>query len=85
MSYLDIANMTVSGPLMQRITACAAEQGSTTPDAWLGEHRWTLCASPGWDDAWASAVAAGNPDPGADEAVISDAMILSAVQGIGVA
>ena len=43
-------------------------------------------ASPGWDAAWESALAS-HPDepeydPGADEAAITDAMILSQVQSM---
>jgi hypothetical protein len=39
-------------------------------------------SAPGWADAWASAEAASNPDPGRDEAVITDAQILSQVQAV---
>jgi hypothetical protein len=42
-----------------------------------------LAASPGWDQAWSSALAAGNETPGRDPGVITDGMILSGVQAIG--
>lgn len=38
------------------------------------------CAEPGWGAAWDSAIAAEVENPGADPAVISDGMILTAVQ-----
>lgn len=89
MTYLDIANMTDSGSLIRRLSAAAAEQkeaGATLdppdPMTWAGTFRWELCAAPGWADAWASAEAGGNLDPGADPAVITDAQILSQVQAV---
>ena len=49
---------------------------------WAQQQPWALSAQPGWDAAYASAIAAKNPAPGADEAVISDGMILAAVQAL---
>lgn len=47
---------------------------------------WLIAAQPGWTAAWESALAATRPDGspaiGADPAVITDAMILSAVQAV---
>lgn len=60
--------------------------GPTTADQWALVNARIWAAAPGWDDAWASAEAtyANNPnyDPGLDEAVITDAMILSQVQAM---
>jgi hypothetical protein len=39
---------------------------------------WPVCIAT--EDEYASALASGNPDPGGDESVISDGMILSAIQ-----
>lgn len=84
MSYKDIAAMTVSTSLQARLTAAAAEEHKPRPyDGWVGQFIWDLAATPGWAPAWASAVAGGNPDPGNDEGVITDGMILSAVQPMG--
>ena len=83
MGYLDIANMTQNGALVRRLTAAAAQEGEAEPEGWVQAHRWTLCAAPGWADAWGSAEASGVADPGADESVITDPMILSEVQAIG--
>jgi hypothetical protein len=82
MGYLDVANMTDNGGLRRRLTACAATEGEADPEQWVQTNRWTLCAAPGWADAWASAEESGVADPGVDEAVISDAMILSEVQAL---
>lgn len=82
MSYANIANMTESGSLMRRCFAAAAQEGETDPEGFVGTHRWEYAASPGWADAWGSATAGGDVDPGANEAVITDGMILSATQAI---
>lgn len=89
MSYLDIAHMTTSVSLQSRLAAAAAqEQGSGAelapdmPEVWASVNRWKLAAAPGWADAWASAEAGNIEDPGADEGVITDAMILSQVQAV---
>ena len=39
-------------------------------------------SQPGWDDAWDSAIASGIEDPGGNEGVITDGMILSGVQAV---
>jgi len=80
MSYLLQAELASDELIMRRVTACAASEGFAQPDSWAWERRWRLSAQPGWVDAYASAHAANFPAPGADQAVISDAQILSAVQ-----
>ncbi len=83
MTYLSIADMHDSATLRRRLTACAAQEGKgglVGPEKWLDAHAWALAAQPGWADAWAYAVASNNPDPGADAGVITDGMILAAVQ-----
>ena len=84
MSYSSIADVAHSGALRERIAACAAVEGviDPHPTEWADHHQWRLAAAPGWGDAWAYALASGITDPGADEAVITDGMILSAVQAI---
>lgn len=82
MSYWDIALMNNDSDLRARVTACSAQEvpEGTGPESWAAEHMLVICASPGWSDAWASALAAGNATPGRDPAVITDGQILSAVQ-----
>jgi hypothetical protein len=83
MAYADVHQMTTSGSLHGRLAAAAAtEHLAGDPELWVRDHRYELAAAPGWGDAWASAVANENPDPGADPGVITDGMILSQVQAI---
>jgi hypothetical protein len=86
MTYLTVAAMVKNLSLIEREYAAVAKEGIDPPEVWQDEHRWKLAASPGWDAAWDSALAAhpDDPDydPGADQGVITDGMILSAVQGL---
>lgn len=82
MSYTDVARMATDGHLRERIAACAAIEGvwNPHPTKWADDNQWYLAASPGWGDAYAYAVLTKNPAPGLDAGVITDGMILSAVQ-----
>jgi hypothetical protein len=80
MSYNDVAAMAHDEALAWRITAAIAKEEILDPEGWLYARHWRIVSAPGWDAAWASAVAGGVPNPGADEGVITDGMILSAVQ-----
>lgn len=80
MSYLTQADLADDGDLRRRVTACAALEGIPNPEGWAYERRWELSAQPGWDAAYAYAVGQGVERPGSDAAVISDQMILAAVQ-----
>ena len=84
MTYRIQAAMAQDRSLHARIAACAAREGITDPHplAWASDHQWRLAAEPGWDDAYAYAIASGVPDPGGSEGVVTDGMILSAVQAI---
>ena len=84
MSYATQAAMAQDRSLHARIAACAAREGIVDPHplAWAANHQWRLAAEPGWDQAYAYAVASGVPDPGRSEGVITDGMILSAVQAV---
>lgn len=82
MAYWDISAMSVDADLQRRVQACAAQEQDGDPYAWTAANMLRLAASPGWADKWASAIAAGVPDPGRDPAVITDGDILSAVQAI---
>lgn len=83
MAYIDISDMSRDMDIENRIAACAAQElpaDSMDPHAWTGQHILRITATPGWSEAWASAVAGGVPTPGRDPGVITDQMILSAVQ-----
>lgn len=84
MSYLTEADIADSYTMFRRITQAATEEGVDNSDAWTSENRRKWAASPGWGAAWeyAKNTHPNEPDydPGADEAVITDGMILSQVQ-----
>jgi len=87
MSYNSIYALCQDADLKSRLTACAAVEGKggQFPDWWVQNNLWKLAVTPGWGDAYGYAVTAGNPRPGHDESVITDAMILAAVQPISAA
>ena len=97
MSYLTQSAISANYSMIQRVAQAVAQEasaldveGSGDPDAWTYEHRRYWAASPGWDAAWESAIVSHPPtdgpelpyDPGTDEGVITDGMILSAVQAL---
>jgi hypothetical protein len=86
MTYLMQSAITENPSMMNRVAQCAAEQTVPDPDKWAFDNRRTWAASPGWADAWAYALATHESDPeydpGKDESVITDGMILSEVQGM---
>lgn len=93
-TYLAIAGMAQDEYMVERLRACVTQQSelSSAPDlhdplTWVDLNRYIWASSPGWGAAWAYALAAheGEPDyePGKDEAVITDAMILATVQHLG--
>lgn len=94
MSYLDQSEIANNAAMFERVSQ-AATQENKEPDGetWARTNRRAWAAAPGWDAAWASAHAnhpppdPGEPftgvyDPGSDESVITDAMILSQVQAM---
>jgi hypothetical protein len=85
-SYLSVVQMASSQSLLSRIIAAAAAEGVAQPQAWAQENVWRIVSSPGWADAWAYAVDTAtdehNPDTGKRPTVISDPMILAAVQAL---
>ena len=84
MTFLVQSEIAANPAMLARVAQCAAKQGEPEPDGWAQLHRRTWAAAPGWDEAWASARASHEGDetydPGQDEAVITDPMILSQVQ-----
>ena len=89
MSYLGISQAAADPMLRARITGCIAQEydGSEHPQIVCDKIIWPCCGEPGWGEAWASAVEAQRQLPpeqrtdiGSDPSVISDSMILGAVQ-----
>jgi hypothetical protein len=92
-SYLDQSAIANNAAMFERVAQAATEEGQADADAWARANARAWAAAPGWDDAWASALASHPPpepggqftgvyDPGSDESVITDAMILSQVQAM---
>jgi hypothetical protein len=92
-SYLDQSAIASNVAMTERVAQAATEEGQPEADTWTRDNRRVWASAPGWDDAWASALASHPPpvppeqftgvyDPGEDEAVITDAMILSQVQAM---
>lgn len=84
MTYAQVYEMSQNASLQRRIAAAAAQQGQDNPSAWASLYVLNVCASPGWEDAWAAGLASdqAGADTGAREDVITDAMILAAVQQV---
>lgn len=80
MSYSTISACSKDEAFVSRITACAAQEGAASPEGAAYQLLWPICTRSDIEAAYASALAASNPNPGGDESVITDGMILSAVQ-----
>lgn len=77
MSFATIYRCANDSAFIGRVTACAAAEGDFTQ---VGNLIWPVSAASDIEAAYASAIAGANPDPGGDESVITDQMILSGVQ-----
>ena len=84
MSYNHIADAAQDSDLRRRVAACFAQQttGTEQPEALASVHMWRIAANGPIADAYSYAVAANVPNPGKDEAVVTDANILAAVAAI---
>lgn len=87
MSYGNQSALARDQDFLDRCSSAAAVEiralepsSPTQPQAWVYEHAWHLAASPGFGDAYASGIANGLARPGLDDSVITDAMILGAIQ-----
>jgi hypothetical protein len=94
-SYNTVAACTRDAAFQARVQAAAAQEAWNNPGVADTEFAVAVRESPGegarllWpvalssdvEAAYASALAAANPNPGGDEAVITDGMILAHVQG----
>lgn len=93
MSYLTQSEIAANGYMSERVAQCVTSEGHADADTWTYHNRREWAAAPGWGEAWAYAEATHPPpvtpdpavppyDPGADEAVITDEMILSQIQSM---
>lgn len=56
--------------------------GGVHPLTWADQYQFNIAGAPGFGDAYASAIAGGVERPGYDPAVITDGMLLGAVQAL---
>jgi hypothetical protein len=82
MSYSTQSELARDNSVLMRVSACASTCGVKNPQSWAWEHQWELSAQPGWDTAYSYALANNKTDVGNDESVITDGMILAAVEAI---
>jgi hypothetical protein len=83
MALIDTANLARDADFRERIAAAAAAYDlDIHPTAWADQHQWQIAADEGISAAYASAVLSGIDRPGLDPAVITDAQIVAAVEGI---
>lgn len=80
MSFTTVNQCAHDQALLGRITACAAKEGIYPPETAATGTIWPISAASDVEAAYASALAANNPNPGGDESVITDGMILSGFQ-----
>jgi len=86
MSYQSVVEMAGNQSLNARVVAAAAGEGRVDPLQWVQGRIWQIVSEPGWDDAWDYAKGTTsvnvNPDMGARDDVVTDGMILAAVQAL---
>lgn len=86
MTYTSIVQMSQSQSLLSRVAACAAEQGNVIAQKWASDNLMALVSDAAygfvapWDYAMGNDSPNFNPDTGARTDVISDQLILAAVQ-----
>jgi len=80
MSYKTINICAHDVELQGRVSAACASEGSSEPNAAMMAVIWPVSVASDVEAAYASALAAGNEHPGADETVVTDGMILANVQ-----
>jgi hypothetical protein len=90
MSYLTQNEIATNPAMLSRVAQAAAQENAPDdPDRWTYNNRRKWAAAPNWTNAWESFKASNPPvegkpdaDPGSDESVITDGMILSQVQSM---
>ena len=96
MSFATIARCSQDSAFVDRVTAATVQEawnntaaagtdfGHNVQDSYANALRmaYPVATATDIEAAYASALAADNPDPGGDEAVITDGMILAQVQSM---
>jgi len=84
-SYSTINQCANDPAFASRVQSCVAQEQlardmPVDPGTLTNTMTWAVAAATDVEAAYASALAASNPNPGGDESVIADAMILAHVQ-----
>ena len=85
MSYTTVSACYNDAAFVTRVRACVAQEQSAKgltpePDTLLPSMTWAVAGASDVEQAYAYALSVGNENPGGDETVITDAMILAHVQ-----
>jgi hypothetical protein len=79
-SYSSIFASANDAELYGRITAAVAQEGAEAPNEAANQVLWPVVTASDIEAAYEAALVSGNPNPGGDESVITDQMILSTIQ-----
>lgn len=82
MALFDLALLTQDQDFRLRCIASATLEKAYQPEQWVWANIWDLAGSPGFADAYASALLGEVEFPGRDQAVISDGQVVAAVQAL---
>ena len=84
MSYSSHATLAGDADFLRRVAAAAAVEAPKDhqPPQWADDHIWWMAGTPGFAEAYESAVLNEVERPGNDPSVISDGMILSGIQSL---
>lgn len=94
MSFSTISKSVYDSALRERVISCTTQEAWNNPESYETEYGkairtlqengnsmvWAVCTATDVEAAYAYALLAENPSPGGDETVITDGMIVSAVQ-----
>ena len=84
MSYKSVSICAADQAFFDRVQACVVEQQLANDEpvnlGVAGPILWSVASADDIEAAYEYALNADNPDPGGDETVITDTMILGAVQ-----
>lgn len=82
MSYNIIARMASDYAFRQRLYACAGVSKVKDSQVWVDQNIWNIIGDADMAAAYQLAIEKSNPQPGTDESVITDEMILNKITSL---